>query len=242
MRKGGATFVALFFWRNHMEKIAVIVAGGSGQRMGTSIPKQFLLLNGEPLLYHTLKSFLHTWDDLNIILVLPEEHFTTGRAIVEDLQAINRVTLTKGGDSRFQSVKNGLALIHHPAVVFVHDGVRCLVSSDLIRRCYEQTLSIGSAVPAVAATDSIRMIQGGKHQVTDRNNVRIIQTPQTFLSEWLIPAFDRPYEEGFTDEATVVEASGKEVHLIEGDYNNIKITRPADLLVAEQILASISQK
>jgi len=221
-----------------MQKIAVIVAGGTGQRMGASIPKQFLLLNGKPLLYYTIQRFLETWADLEIILVLPEEHIGTGDEIIADIKATSRVTITAGGDSRFQSVKNGLALIKEPAVIFVHDGVRCLVSSDLIKRCYQQTLDKGSAVPAIAATDSIRIVNDNHHEVIDRNRVRIIQTPQTFLSEILIPAFDKPYEERFTDEATVVEASAKEVYLIEGEYTNIKITRPADLLIAQQVMAS----
>lgn len=221
-----------------MQKIAVIVAGGSGQRMGASIPKQFLLLHGKPLIYHTIQRFLQTWTDLEVILVLPAEYTATGNEIVANLQANNRVKIIAGGDSRFQSVKNGLALIHQPAVVFVHDGVRCLLSSDLIKRCYEQTIEKGSAIPAVAATDSIRIAIDHHHQVIDRNKVRIIQTPQTFLSELIIPAFDRPYEERFTDEATVVEVSGKDVYLIEGEYNNIKITRPSDLIIAEQVLKS----
>jgi len=221
-----------------MQKIAVIVAGGTGQRMGTDIPKQFLLLNGKPLLYHTLQRFLGAWSDLRVILVLPKEHIAAGSAIISDLDAHSRVQMTTGGDTRFQSVKNGLSEIKESAVVFVHDGVRCLVSTDLIQRCYIQALEKGSAIPAIAATDSIRIARGNQHEVIDRNQVRIIQTPQTFLSEWIIPAFDRPYEERFTDEATVVEASGKEVYLIEGEYSNIKITRPADLIIAEQMMGA----
>lgn len=223
-----------------MKKIAVIVAGGSGQRMGATIPKQFLLLNGQPLLYHTLQRFLNTWLDISIILVLPAEHIKNGEEIVASLQANERVTITVGGDTRFQSVKNGLSFVKEPAVIFVHDGVRCLVSSKLIQDCYQQAIEKGSAIPAVAATDSIRILQGDGHHVIDRNLVRIIQTPQTFLSELLLPAFDRPYDHSFTDEATVVESSGKPIYLIEGEYTNIKITRPADLLVAEQIISSKS--
>jgi 2-C-methyl-D-erythritol 4-phosphate cytidylyltransferase len=121
-------------------------------------------------------------------------------------------------------------------VVFVHDGVRCLVSKDLIERCYAQALDKGSAIPAVAATDSIRIISKDSHSVADRNTVRIIQTPQTFLSSILLPAFQTEYKDSFTDEATVVEHAGQEVFLIEGEYENIKITHPADLLIAERIL------
>ena len=219
-----------------MQKIAVIVAGGMGQRMGASIPKQFLSLNGHPILWHTLNRFLSTWDDLQIILVLPAEHKEEGTAIVQSLLASDRVQITEGGDTRFQSVKNGLSLIRESAVVFVHDGVRCLLSSDLIKNCYEQALAKGSAIPAVAATDSIRIVEGEGHYVADRNLVRIIQTPQTFLSDILLPAFQQSYQTSFTDEATVVEAAGKKVFLIEGEYTNIKITRPEDLQMAEQIL------
>jgi 2-C-methyl-D-erythritol 4-phosphate cytidylyltransferase len=118
----------------------------------------------------------------------------------------------------------------------VHDAVRCLVSVELIHRCFEQAVLKGSAIPAVAATDSIRILEGTRNVVTDRNNVRIIQTPQTFQTELLIPAFQRSYNATFTDEATVLEATGKQVFLIEGEYSNIKITRPVDLLIAESIL------
>ena len=219
-----------------MQKIAVIVAGGMGQRMGAAVPKQFLLLHGKPILWYTLQRFLSIWDDLHVVLVLPKEHQAEGVKIVESLQASHRVSVAEGGDTRFQSVKNGLSLIKEPAVIFVHDGVRCLLSSELIKRCYEQALEKGSAIPAVAATDSIRIVEGEGHYVADRNLVRIIQTPQTFLSDLLLPAFQQSYQASFTDEATVVEASGKKVFLIEGEYTNLKITRPEDLQIAEQIL------
>ena len=221
-----------------MKKYAVIVAGGSGQRMGSSTPKQFLLLQQKPLLWYSLNAFLCSFDDMHIILVLPEENISEGEQIAKDLQAENRITITTGGVTRFHSVQNGLQLVSEPSVVFVHDGVRCLVSKELIHRCYEQALEKGSAIPVVAATDSIRMVNGDDHSVADRNHVRIIQTPQTFQSASLLPAFNTGYQESFTDEATVVEASGQKVFLIDGEYENIKITRPADLLIAEQILAS----
>jgi 2-C-methyl-D-erythritol 4-phosphate cytidylyltransferase len=219
-----------------MKKYAVIVAGGSGVRMGSSVPKQFLLLQNKPVLWHTLHSFLHTYDDLTVILVVPAGQEATGQDIADDLGAGKRVIITTGGITRFHSVKNGLQHVKDEAVVFVHDGVRCLVSPALIERCYEQALKKGSAVPAVAATDSIRMIEGNTHRVADRNLVRIIQTPQTFRSSILLPAFAADHQDAFTDEATVVEASGTAVHLVEGEYENIKITRPADLLLAEKIL------
>ncbi len=220
-----------------MKKYAVIVAGGSGQRMGTSIPKQFLLLQGKPLLWYSLQVFLQAFDDLQIILVVPADNLAEGEQLAKELDGDTRIRVITGGSTRFHSVQNGLACVTSPSIVFVHDGVRCLVSADLIRRCYTQALEKGSAIPAVAATDSIRVVEGTGHLVMDRSRVRIIQTPQTFQSELLLPAFQRDYTDSFTDEATVVEASGKEVFLIEGEYTNIKITRPVDLLVAERILA-----
>lgn len=223
-----------------MVKTAVIVAGGSGQRMGSHTPKQFLLLHGKPLLWYTVEVFLDSFSDMQIILVLPSSFMEEGRLICADLPAASRIRFAEAGVTRFHSVQNGLGLVTESSVVFVHDAVRCLVTADMIHRCYQQALEKGSAIPAVAATDSIRIISNDTHAVADRNLVRIIQTPQTFLSDILLPAFRQDWQEAFTDEATVVEASGKEVFLIEGEYENIKITRPADLLVAETILTKRS--
>lgn len=220
-----------------MKKFAVIVAGGSGLRMGTETPKQFLLLHQKPILWHTINRFLTTYNDLLCIVVLPQEHIEKGETIkqlfVDDIARINIVV---GGETRFHSVQNGLKLVEKNAIVFVHDGVRCLVNDALIQRCYHQCIAMDSAIPAVAATDSIRIVENSNHKIADRNNVMIIQTPQTFKSDILIEAFNQPYNNHFTDEATVVEATGKPVFLCEGDYNNIKITRPLDLLLAEKLL------
>lgn len=220
-----------------MKKYAVIVAGGSGSRMGSVIPKQFLLLKGKPLLWYSIAVFVKTFPDIDIVLVLPEEHIGQGEGLVAGFSITNPIRVIKGGDTRFHSVQNGVALVKDPSVVFVHDGVRCLVTENLLQRCYAQALEKGSAIPAVAATDSIRLVHANGSEVANRNAVRIIQTPQTFRSELLVPAFATTYSHEFTDEATVVEASGKTVFLVDGEYENIKITRPADLLVAETILA-----
>ena len=220
-----------------MKKIAVIVAGGKGQRMGAGIPKQFLLLEGKPLLWYSINAFLEAYEDMQIVVVLPEDYLEKGREIVADL-SFNKIHFTFGGATRFHSVKNGLQVLDmNNSIVFVHDAVRSLVTIDLIRRCYEQALAKGSAIPAVAATDSIRIsTENNGNKVADRNQVHIIQTPQTFTSAILASAFNQEYKDSFTDEATVVEAFGNKVFLIEGDYNNIKITRPIDLLIAEKIL------
>jgi 2-C-methyl-D-erythritol 4-phosphate cytidylyltransferase len=221
---------------NALRKYAVIVAGGTGSRMGATKPKQFLLLKNKPILWHTLQQFLKAYDDLQIILVLPAEFIGLGIDILPQLMDRERVQIIAGGATRFDSVKNGLSVIHKKGIVFVHDAVRCLVSIDLIQRCYQQAVEKGNAIPAVAATDSIRMINGNSNVVADRNNVRIIQTPQTFQTDLLLPAFQVEYDPAFTDEATVLEASGASVYLIQGEYSNIKITRPVDLLIAESIL------
>ncbi len=219
-----------------MKKYAVIVAGGSGTRMGYSVPKQFLLLKDKPVLWYAIDAFFRAYDDMEIILVLPEAHFVKGRGIIAQFNYSDRIVLAAGGNTRYQSVKNGLQLVKEESVVFVHDGVRCLISVPLIQRCYNQAILKGSAVPAVAATDSIRIFSDGKHFVEDRQQVRIIQTPQTFLSSIILPAFEQEYSEAFTDEATVVEANGTEVFLTEGEYDNIKITRPVDLMIAERMI------
>lgn len=220
-----------------MKKYAVIVAGGSGKRMGNIIPKQFLLLNGKEVLWYTLDTFLRAYNDLHIILVLPEQHIQNGKAVIASFdEDATRIEVVTGGDTRFHSVQCGLKKVKEDAVVFIHDAVRCLVSVPLIQRCYKNALEFGSAIPAVPATDSIRIINHAHHAVASRENVRIIQTPQTFLSNIILPAFKQEYTDAFTDEATVVEAYGTKVFLTEGEYDNIKITRPVDMMIAERIL------
>jgi len=224
--------------KDSMKKYAVIVAGGSGSRMGTSRPKQFLLLNGNPVLWHTMEVFLAAYDDMQIVLVLPPGFLEDGQQIAKTTFAPFRVKIAEGGETRFHSVKNGLAHTPDDSIIFVHDAVRCLVTTALIRRCYEQALRKGSAIPAIAVTDSIRMIADGKTRVIDRNVLRAVQTPQTFKAEIILPAFEREYNPLFTDEASVVEAAGTDIFLTEGERENIKITLPADMLLAEQILKS----
>lgn len=219
-----------------MQKYAVLVAGGTGKRMGNIVPKQFLLLKNRPVLWYTIDTFFRAYNDVEVILVLPEQHIEKGKTITQNFIASNQIKIVTGGDTRFHSVQCGLKEVKEKSVVFVHDAVRCLVSVPLIQRCYKQTIEKGSAVPAVAATDSIRILNGSHHTIADRQQVRIIQTPQTFLSEIILPAFEKNYDEAFTDEATVVEANGSKVFLTEGEYENIKITRPVDMMIAERIL------
>lgn len=220
-----------------MFKYAIIVAGGSGTRMGTSLPKQFLLLHQKPVLYYTLKTFLESYPDLHIILVLPVDYTDMGQEIIDAYFDKERIRITAGGDTRFQSVKNGLALVEKESIVFVHDGVRCLLTKDLIHRCYESALTTGSAIPVLPSRDSVRLVRDNGSDALDRNRIVLVQTPQTFHSKIILPAFQIDYKDKFTDEATVVEAFGMQVTLVEGEERNIKITRPEDLIVAESYLA-----
>ena len=220
-----------------MKKTAIIVAGGTGQRMGTALPKQFLAIEGKSILLHTIGQFVTAYTDINFIIVLPADYIQDGKALITSSGLSQSFQFVAGGDTRFQSVKNGLAQADPASVVFVHDAVRCLLTPDLIQRCYQQAVEKGSAIPAVSSTDTIRILEGNQHHVVDRANVMMIQTPQTFNAALLKKAFEQAYQPSFTDEANVLEASGKEVYLIEGEHENIKITRPLDLAIANYILA-----
>lgn len=219
-----------------MDKYAVIVAGGAGLRMGQPEPKQFLLLKGRPVLLHTIEAFLEAFADLKIILVLPAAFFSRGKEIILQSADPGRIQITAGGETRFHSVKQGLKQVTTHSIVFVHDGVRCLITPLLIQRCFKAAMTYGNAIPAVSPVDSIRLITATGNEMIDRSKVRIIQTPQAFASETLLDAFRQDYDESFTDEAGVVEKMGVRVHLVEGEATNIKITRPVDLMIAEKIL------
>lgn len=221
-----------------MKKYAIIVAGGTGTRMGAATPKQFLFLHDKPVLYYTLKTFLDAYNDLQIILVLPQAYTDLGREIIDAYFDYSRIQVTFGGETRFDSVKNGLKMVQEDSIVFVHDAVRCLLSTDLIRRCYDSALGVGSAVPVIHSKDSIRLLNQeiNDNQAIERDKVVLVQTPQTFHSRILIPAYQIDYKERFTDEATVVESFGLKIQLIEGEENNFKITKPLDLLLAEKII------
>ncbi|MEO9003295.1 MAG: 2-C-methyl-D-erythritol 4-phosphate cytidylyltransferase [Ginsengibacter sp.] len=221
-----------------MKKIALIVAGGNGSRMNNDIPKQFLLLRNKPVLYYSIKTFLDAYSDMDVILVLPVEHIGKGQEIIDGFFDESKIKITAGGRTRFHSVQNGLALINEEAIVFVHDGVRCLLTEELVKRCYKDALQYGTAVPAVACNDSVRLLTSAGNKVLNRNRVMLIQTPQTFHSKILISAYEIDYKDQFTDEATVVEAFGLKIHLIEGEIDNIKITTPADLFIADFIQQS----
>lgn len=223
-----------------MKKYAVIVAGGSGLRMNSIIPKQFLLVQNKPVLHYTIHTFLQAYHDLQLILVLPEDHIRIGQEIVDAYFDPSRISICTGGETRFHSVQNGLSLINEESIIFVHDGVRCLVTKELIQKCYEEARISGSAIPVITSKDSVRLITETGHISLERHAVKLVQTPQTFHSKILLTAFKIDYKDRYTDEATVVEAFGIKVTLVEGEENNIKITTPGDIYIAEQIIKGTS--
>ncbi len=219
-----------------MIKYAVIVAGGSGTRMGGTLPKQFLPLADKPLLYYTIRAFLDAYDDMQVIVVLPLDYIETGKEVIDAWFDHSRIQVCAGGETRFHSVQNGLQLVTQESIIFVHDAVRCLVSTELIHRCYEAALEKGTGIPVVPARDSIRILTDGDSSSIERERVVLVQTPQTFHSGILLPAYNIDHKEKFTDEASVVEAFGLKLHLVEGEETNIKVTTPSDMSICETLL------
>ncbi len=201
--------------------------------MGTAIPKQFLPLKGKPVVYYAIKAFLDALPGIKIILVLPEEHISYAQFIVQALNNETDLTIVAGGATRFHSVQNGLKIVAPDEIVFIHDGVRPFVNKELIDRCYQKAMQEGNAIPAVPVTDSVRQWDGSRYVSVDRSLLRSVQTPQTFRSSLIKEAYQQNYNELFTDEATVAEAWGMNIHLVEGLKENIKITSPEDLDFAE---------
>ena len=222
-----------------MKKYAIIVAAGTGSRMNSSIPKQFLLLKNKPVLFYAVNAFMKAYDELKVILVLPEEHIEKGKEMIAAYFDNERIHIAPGGRTRFHSVQNGLSLIEDESIIFVHDGVRCMVTLDLIRRSGEAAEEFGTAIPVVPLKDSARIIVENGNKTIDREVIKLVQTPQTFHSKILLPAYKIDYKEKFTDEASVVEAYGLKVNLIEGEETNIKITCPSDLILAEKLIEEI---
>ncbi len=218
------------------KKYAIIVAGGKGERMGSLIAKQFIPIYGKPILYYSLIAFIEAFSDIHLIVVLPEKHIEERKKIEKLLPSTHVVDWLIGGENRFSSVKNGLQLIDQPAVVFVHDGARCLVTPRLIQRCYKMACAHGNAVPCIALKESIRKVEKDMNQAVDRHLLKIVQTPQVFDIDMLKKAFEQPYQLHFTDEATLVEAIGIPIQLCEGEVNNIKVTYPYDIKIAEYVL------
>lgn len=215
----------------------IIVAGGQGTRMGMALPKQFLPLAGKPILYHTIANFARVLPQAHIVLVLPEADISKLHMVLEHFPERVDLNVVAGGVTRYDSVKNGLAMVPKDAVVLVHDGVRPFITDSLIIRCLHTAQEKGSAIPSIQMTDSVRMFaEEGTYLPVDRTKLRLIQTPQAFRSDMLLEAFEQSFRPDFTDEATVVESIGYKIHLVEGEKNNIKITTPEDLILAENII------
>ena len=218
----------------------IIVAGGKGLRMGNDIPKQFLPIAGKPILMRTIERFQEYDENLNIILVLPKDQQEYWHQLCTEQHFDIKHQIANGGDTRFQSSKNGLALIpdDEDGVVGIHDGVRPFVSTAVIEECYETAREEYAAIPVYAVIDTLRYIdkQGGGKNVL-RDDYRIVQTPQTFDIGLAKQAFNQGYKEQFTDDASVVESLGCQVAMVEGNRENIKITTPFDIKIAEALLA-----
>ena len=219
-----------------MKNYALIVAGGSGQRMAHTVPKQFLLLHNKPILLYTVEKFYKTNLFDKIILVLPRSYKAHWEQIVKDYSCNFNSTLVDGGISRYESVKNGLKEVDNDGYVAIHDGVRPLVSELLISKCMNALLQNTSAVPAIPLIDSIRKVNNSVNETADRNNFRIIQTPQCFHSGLLKKAYEQIEDNELTDDASVFEKFGEKIHLLEGEAMNIKITVATDLLIAEAMI------
>ena len=220
-----------------MKSFAIIVAGGKGLRMGGEVPKQFLPIDGKPILMHTIETFRKALDSVEIVLVLPADQHDYWQELCKDYNFCSPKLIAKGGETRFHSVKNGLALLPNDeeAVVGVHDGVRPFVSKETIQRCYEAAAQGKAVVPVVPVVETVRQIlPDGKSITRPRDEYRLVQTPQVFPLDLLRKAYQQPYSEAFTDDASVVEAFGKEITMVEGNRENIKITTPADLKFLHQ--------
>ena len=218
-------------WR----KIVVIVAGGSGKRMKTEKAKQFLSLHEKPVLMHTIQRFYDYDDKIEIRLVLPENQVDAWRELCKQHNFSIEHRILPGGETRFHSVKNGIEEIADNAIVAIHDGVRPLVSISTISRCFQLAAEKGSAIPVLELTESVRQIRDESSVAKDRTLYRLVQTPQIFRSDWLMKAYEEPFQDSFTDDASVIENCGFPVHLAHGNEENIKITTPKDLKIAEAL-------
>lgn len=222
-----------------MEKYVIIVAGGKGLRMGNALPKQFIPIGGKPLLMHTIDVFYQYDKNIHIILVLPISQQAYWKELCKEYAFQRPYLLANGGDTRFHSVQNGLSLIDRQenGIVGVHDGVRPFVSIETIKQCYDTAERLDAVVPVTDINETIRYVSSTSQSHTvNRDEYKLVQTPQVFNLQLLKQAYQQEYIETFTDDASVVEAMGKTIHLVTGNRENIKITTPFDLTIAETLL------
>lgn len=219
----------------------IIVAGGSGRRMGGALPKQFMMLDNEPILARSINRMHEALPAAEIVVVLPEEHVELWKNIAARFD-VARHKIALGGKERFHSVKNGLAaLSDEVSIVGIHDAVRPLASKKLIIKLFLEAENSTAVIPVVAPIDSYRIVEGDDSRIIDRSALRMVQTPQLFQAEALRKAYEQPFSATFTDDASVMEAAGHKVTLVDGERENIKITTPSDMLIAEAIINAESE-
>ena len=218
-----------------MKKHIIIVAGGKGLRMGGDIPKQFLPVCGKPVLMRTLEAFYAYDADIHIILVLPVSQQAYWKELCQEYQFSLSHDIANGGDTRFHSVMNGLALVEGNGLVGVHDGVRPFVSQEVIARCYEEAEACKAVIPVIDVVETVRHLTEEGSETVPRDRYKLVQTPQVFEVELLRRAYQQTYTDLFTDDASVVEALGEKVYLVKGNRENIKLTTPFDLKLAEML-------
>lgn len=215
----------------------ILVAGGKGLRMDAETPKQFHLVKGRPLVMHTFDAFSAFFGQATFLLVLPEMEIGRWKHLCVDYDFTVPHEIVEGGPTRYHSVKNALSRVNDNSLVFIHDAVRPLVSSETLMSCLKVARIHGAAIPVAPLTDSIRLVESGLSQSVERDKYRLVQTPQVFRSEILKKAYLQAYHDTFTDDAVVVESTGQPLHLVEGDTDNIKVTRPGDLGYVEVVLS-----
>lgn len=222
-----------------MKNNVIIVAGGRGLRMGSDLPKQFISIGGKPVLMHTIDAFYNFDKDVNIILVLPLSHQGYWTQLCKEHGFTVSHRIATGGETRFHSVKNGLDMVDE-GIVAVQDGVRPFASREMICRCFNAARDFPAVVPAIDSTDSLRRVKAdGESEIVDRSQIRLVQTPQVFHVDILKKAYKTEYKTTFTDDASVVESMGIDIHLVKGEVTNIKITTPLDLKIGELLINSI---
>ncbi len=221
-----------------MKLYALIVAGGRGSRMGTDIPKQYLEIAGKPVLMHTIERFFTYDKSVKFIIVLPGDQLMLWDELQLKYSFNIPHEIVKGGEARFFSVKNGLEAIDSQGLVAIHDGVRPLVSIDTIKRCFETAEKLGNAIPVISPADTLRIVTHGSNAPVDRMQIKLIQTPQVFRTDLIKKAYQQDYLPEFTDDATVLEKLGETINLVEGNRENIKLTNPEDLIIAQSLFTS----
>lgn len=218
-----------------IKKQIIIVAGGKGLRMGTDIPKQFLPINGKPILMYTIETFFRFDNQIGIILVLPKEQHIYWNELCKEHHFTIVHQIAEGGETRFHSVKNGLSLAANDGIIGIHDGVRPFVAQEVIARCYDAASHYEAVVPVIDIIETVRQIDAQNSVTVDRDAYKLVQTPQVFTALLIKEAYEQDYTPHFTDDASVVEAMGKSITLVQGNRENIKITTPFDIQIANAL-------